>query len=613
MSNKSVAQFLLIFAILCWPSPAAAQDPEATPAPVGHSIITGRVVYADTGRPVRRATVMLYDDLKRGPAKLTPANVSGEFRFTGVVAGSYFVVAEAAGIISPLSAFTIGELGIGGHHEADYTRVTVDGKNASRCEVKAVRAGTIKGTITYDDKEPVVNGRVVVYRRKGEAVAPFFVVPVLTNDRGMYRLDGLPDGEYFVGVANGQMLAAAVATNPREVSLVNGFYPGVRSLAEAKPVQVRSGSEVTDVNITLNDDVLREISGIVKWRGSNEPIAEGALSVRRKNDPMVDVSFPNFLRFGTAQEDDDYLMASLPLIMMTMPLTTKVNEKGEWTFKDLPPGLYVITAFAQLREPADAPQKSKERDPALPPPIEEERRFVSRQVEVTVEEEDVKDIKIELSDGGRILGVVVGEDSGPTVMVSISVNQKGVDPFILNMPRESQPDGTFMIDGVAAGEVLLDVDVPPGAPLYLKSITAGSQDLMREPLRMQEGGEVTGIRIMLGMGLATLSGRVQSSEGGTPAAGAGVLLVRADPALWHLQSLRLFATTDPNGAFTLQGPPGEYLLFTWDVRNRPLQKIEDFVRSQAANARRITLLSKEEKQIELTTKGTKETKGTKDF
>ena len=46
---------------------------------------------------------------------------------------------------------------------------------------------------------------------------------------------------------------------------------------------------------------------------------------------------------------------------------------------------------------------------------------------------------------------------------------------------------------------------------------------------------------------------------------------------------------------------------------RPLQKIEDFVRSQAANARRITLLSKEEKQIELTTKGTKETKGTKDF
>ncbi|HZN05948.1 MAG TPA: hypothetical protein VFB65_04155, partial [Pyrinomonadaceae bacterium] len=53
-------------------------------------------------------------------------------------------------------------------------------------------------------------------------------------------------------------------------------------------------------------------------------------------------------------------------------------------------------------------------------------------------------------------------------------------------------------------------------------------------------------------------------------------------------------------AFTLQGPPGEYLLFTWDVRNRPLQKIEDFVRSQAANARRITVQSKEEKQMELT-------------
>src|SRR5688572_30442454 len=227
---------LLFVAIAGSHSMAVAQQEK----PAGNSIISGRVLYADTGRPVRRASVMLYNDLSRSPVRLTTANVLGEFRFNEVAGDSYFVVADAPGIISPSASFSVTELGIGGNHDAEYTRVTVDGKNAIRCEIKVVRAGAIKGTITYDDKEPVVNARVVLYRRKGETVAPFLVMPKVTNDRGMYRLDGLPDGEYFVGLANGK--TALAPRNGREMmSVVNAFYPGVRTLAEAKPIQIQSG------------------------------------------------------------------------------------------------------------------------------------------------------------------------------------------------------------------------------------------------------------------------------------------------------------------------------------------------------------------------------------
>ena len=589
---------LLFVAIAGCHSKAVAQEEK----PAGNSIISGRVLYADTGRPVRRASVMLYSDLNRSPVRVTAANVRGEFRFNEVAGDSYFVVADAPGIVSPSSSFSITELGVGGNHEAEYTRVTVDGKNAIRCEIKVLRAGSIKGTITYDDKEPVVNARIMLYRRKGETVVPFFLMPTVTNDRGMYRLDGLPDGEYFVGLANGE--ASVAPRNAREMAgVVNAFYPGVRTLAEAKSIQIQSGSEVTDVNFTVNDDVLRQISGIVKWRGSSDPLTEGAVSVRRKGDPRVDVSFSDVMR--SAPDDDGYGFRVVSLVMMTMPAFKDVNNKGEWKFTDLAPGTYVVTAFAHLREPPNAhDKKGNERDPsASAPRVESERRFVTRQVEVTLDEEDLENVTIELSDGGRILGVVVGEDSAPASSIAISVNQKGIDSFVLNMPQQSQPDGTFMIDGVPAGEVFLDVDIPRRSGLYLKSITAGSRDLMRETLRIEEGAQVTGVRVTLGAGLASLKGRVQSSEGGSPVAGGGVLLVRADPTLWHLQSLRYFTTTDANGEFVLECPPGEYLVFTWDPRNRPVQKLEDFIRSQAANARRITL-GKDEKRIELATKGT---------
>jgi hypothetical protein len=157
-----------------------------------------------------------------------------------------------------------------------------------------------------------------------------------------------------------------------------------------------------------------------------------------------------------------------------------------------------------------------------------------------------------------------------------------------------------VIEGISSGEVRLDVDLPGSTGLYLKSITVGSQDLMRDRLRLEEGAEVTGVRITIATGVATLAGQAQFKEKRSPAAGSGILLVRADPKLWHLQSARVFALTDAAGQFTLKCAPGEYLVFTWPPGNPPLQSIEEFVRSQGSSARRISLQSKEEKQIELT-------------
>jgi hypothetical protein len=297
---------------------------------------------------------------------------------------------------------------------------------------------------------------------------------------------------------------------------------------------------------------------------------------------------------------DDTLGRDMGLMIMTLPATFAADKNGEWRVENLPPGTYIVTAYAPLPK-RKGPEKTNERDDEIPESSGafDGEQMVSKQIEVMLGEEDRKNISIELSQGGRILGFVTAADGSPAPPVAIIVGQNTGGDFPLDVPQMSKEDGTFLLEGVPVGQVEVDVEI--GKPdTYLKSIMLGGQDLLREPLRMAEGAEVTNVRITVGSGMAKLSGRVQAKEDGSPAAGAGVLLVKADPKLWHLRSSRCFAAANANGAFEMRCAPGEYLVITWPAGGQPAQDVEGFVRSQAPTARTVSLQSKEEKQIELT-------------
>jgi len=599
MRSITLISIVTFVALACFRGNAIAQQE----APVGQSTITGRVIYADTGRPVRRATVRLYVDLKRGPKRGTATNVRGEFRFTEVVAGSYFVVAEAPGLLSPRSSYVINEFGIGSDAEVDHTRVTVDGKNAVRSEIRVVRGGAISGTITYADKEPVVNSRIVLFRRKGGTVVPFFAEALPTNDRGMYRIEGLPDGEYFVGVVVGR-IAAMKMRRLDDVGVPTAYYPGVVDVSEAKPIQIQSGSEVEGISITLADEPLREISGVVKWRPTGNVMPNAALVLRRKNEPKVDLSVVTMAETMSREDGDDGgFMRDIGVLSKSFPPVTEADQHGEWRFIDLPPGTYELTAIASPPR-KDKPPKTdgRETEDEASSGRVDPKRLVFSKIEVTITDEDRKNITIELSEASTILGTVEFEGSEPQV-VAIMLDQRGGNEILMSFPRGSNPDGTFMIEGVPAGEVILDVDVPRSRDFYLKSITMGSQDLLRDPLVVPEGAEVTGVRITVGQGLATVTGRVQLKDGGSPAAGAGVLLMKTDPKLWHLRSSRVVGMTNALGEFKLKCAPGDYLVFAWPAGGQPLQSIQEFVRAHAATARTISLQNREEKQMDFTING----------
>lgn len=579
---------LSILALLCWPVNTAAQSQQK-----GESTISGHVIFADTGRPVRRATVRLFTGLNYRAVRVTPANARGEFRFSELPAGSYFVVADDPAGISR-KAMAITEFGLGIDNEAEHTRVTVDGKGATRCEVRVVRGGTIRGTILYADKEPVTGAQIMLFRRWNGGTVPLVIEALRTNDRGTYRVDGLPEGEYFVGVVDGRRKLKL--NGPREMrGFVTAYYPGVSNIGEAKPIEIQSGSEVTGVNITFGGDELRRIWGVVRLRNETYRISRATVSLRRKDEPRVQASIDNVARSITSDVNRQLSgMRDAALLMTMLPPMTEVDQEGAWAFEDLPPGTYVLNVYASI-----APnQKPARTEGYTVSGSDDDHVLASAQLELTLKDEDLTDLVVELSEGVSVSGSVVTLESQlPRIRVSL---QHEAAELLRFLPVSLNENGTFVVHSVPSGEVRVDVNIPPGSDQYLKSITLGSQDLMRNPLRVEEGVNVNHVQITLATGLATVGGRVLFSEGGGLASGSGVLFVRADQSLWHLDSSRVFVAANAAGEFELRCAPGDYLVFTWPAGGQPYQAIDVFVRSQSANAKRVTLQSKEDRRIDLT-------------
>ena len=78
------------------------------PLPPANSTVRGRVFYEDTGRPVKRSSIMLMSEKGEGgpssePTALTDNN--GYFQMKNVRAGTYYAMVNAPGVVSPLAYF----------------------------------------------------------------------------------------------------------------------------------------------------------------------------------------------------------------------------------------------------------------------------------------------------------------------------------------------------------------------------------------------------------------------------------------------------------------------------------------------------------------------------
>jgi len=540
------------------------------------STIRGMIVYADTNKPLRRASFKLLH-----PDTLTSADrdflTDDEGRFViRARAGTYYFNVDTPGILNPDSFRGLARRGDGlkaSREKLDrlFESVTVDGVSEAQVIVRVRRAGVITGTVAFSDGSPAPGVTVVALRQTAgsfERSDKERVGNVETDDRGVYRFFGLPDGIYLVCVFESTTQADYDFRRERLESEVRTYYPSATTFREAKTVELVSGLEQTEINITIPDRRYFAISGIVTRSVDGKPVSGAIIRCSRADDEILNTSGLSF----PSRADDD----------------------GRFQIQDLPPGKYELTidppySYEPPSEDGRLPEKKQ-------PKLATSRRTIE------IKDANVEEINVKLVPGAVISGTVRFEGTKPPDEVSIAVydaDGNGTGRMArVTFTEKSPQKASFEVEGVAGKR--LEFYAWLDGPYFLKSVRAGSRDALSEPLEIKEGETVDGVEILISDKVGTVKGRIRRSDPNAEYRTVALLPV----ATTKFASARATRWDEPDdrGEFEIYAAPGEYFLVQLEPANifdDKEESWEDWYKRLTANAEKITVKEGETKTVEL--------------
>ena len=544
----------------------AASAPAQTPRSTGQSTIRGKAIYTDTERPARRTRVMLLGDDDVYEPRSVVTDGRGEFVFKNLPAGQYQLLADYAGYLNGTPTIDA--------KKRKTVAVSVDGTGNSEVTIRAERGGAITGKITYSDGEPAVGAQINVLIKQGTqwSHAPLASAGAQTDDRGIYRIYPLPPGEYVVSVIEQSLITeerdGGSMQTTGNMSITPYYYGDASSYKTATIVQVDSGREVTNINITLTDRATYKISGTVI--ASGKPLPNAYLRLKPHDEGLGG-----------------------PTLSSPYGPGVRADKDGNWSYMDVPDGRYDIELDPTADQYLTMRSENAEGKPR--------RKFVCQRMEVTVAGADLTGLVLALSEGGRISGTIVVEGDKPLArQIMVSAQPLGKDvaqSFASNNVVDPKSKGMFLIEGVPTGENWILADLW-GGKYYIKSISWNGKDLLREPLNVGELSETKDVRIILSDDMGWLAGQLVSAEGKKPLIRTLFLLASVDEVRWTRRDALVFGRTDGRGGFKLSGAPGDYILCMLTAsENRP--GLHELLKGCAATGPRVTFKRGEPSEMEI--------------
>ena len=305
------------------------------------SVVSGRVTCADTNMPARFATVTLEPvPGKKGEAKAERnsgtnatgmTDIEGRYLLEKVTPGKYYVVGSMGGYLNPLARFGREEL-------AELTEETqkklaaavpvieVAAGQPVGVDLRLERAAEIDGTVVYDDGSPAVGVELALLKKNKEGVLEAVNWSLLsgmqqldgghsTDDRGRYRLVGMPPGEYVVSaklpsleISVGGLLGGHgmnVMVRNHEEGALTVYSGSVFRKRDAKVVKVGEAESVGGVDITFQLAGLSSLKGVVVAARDGHTVNQGQVVLAWADDREQ-------LRSVEVGQDGSFVMTYLP-------------------------------------------------------------------------------------------------------------------------------------------------------------------------------------------------------------------------------------------------------------------------------------------------------------
>jgi protocatechuate 3,4-dioxygenase beta subunit len=504
---------LLLSLLVCAWVICLAQAPvkEATASIAGHVNVGGK---AAAGVTVVASLSTSFFDNKTVAKAVTDED--GNYKLTGLTAGKFSVF--------PLSKSYV-EIGANNFGDATEQVNVAEGEAVTKIDFSLVRGGVITGRITDAEGHPLIGERVsVVIKGSKPDTGP--QMPMLgsarnaTDDRGIYRVYGLAPGSYTVSV--GQPAGAAVSIMGISGSpFVKTFYPSVLDESRATAIEIKEGSEIKDVNISVGKpDAGHSVSGRVIDADSGQPVPNAYIAHSTVTEGNAQMGAMNF----TGNQSD---------------------ANGRFRLEGLRPGHYAVYTLNPGATSAT----------------------YSEPTTFEIADADVTGIEIKIKHGATINGVAVIENNSDPAVASLLqtlsvyayVEQKG-----LGAPSyatsQIAADGSFHFTGLAPGKARLGIQGFPTPPKGI-SLVRTELDGVEQPegIDLTAGGQINGLRLVFAYGTGSVRGIVTQENGPPPDGTSLQVMIRS--ASGDSRRLRRQSELDARLQFFIENlPPGEYEL-----------------------------------------------------